>query len=140
MRCLTTLSCAAWLLVISLGGCASMPAKPLVGTQWRFLEVDGTPVPAEAAGRGGLELRADGTRYAASVGCNRITGSYRLADERLRFTPGPMTRMACRDPLGQLEAKLIAGLRSVTAYRIAGDRLDLLIGDRVVARLTSPKQ
>jgi heat shock protein HslJ len=118
-----------------------MTAKPsLVGTHWRLLEVDGAPVPVEAASRAGLELRGEGNRYTASAGCNRLLGSYQLAGERLTFVPGPMTRMACLDPLWQLEDKLIVALRSVTAYRIGGERLDLLAGDKVVIRLTSPKQ
>jgi len=134
-----TVPCAAWLLLISLGGCASMTAKTsLVGTQWRSLEVDGAPLPPEAAGHGGLELGAEGNRYTASAGCNRLLGSYQLAGERLTFRPGPMTRMACRDPLAELEDKLIAALRAVTGYRIAGNRLELLADDKVVARLTSP--
>ena len=117
-----------------------MTAKPtLVGTQWRVLEVDGAPLPPEAGGSAGLELLAEGNRYVTSAGCNRILGTYQLAGDRLTFLPGPMTKMACPDPLGPFEDKLVAALQSVTGYRIGGEYLELLAGERTVARL-SPRQ
>jgi heat shock protein HslJ len=112
----------------------------LVGTQWRLLEVDGALLPSEAGSSAGLELLADGNRYAASAGCNRILGTYQLAGESLRFLPGPMTKMACPDPLGPFEDKLVAALQSVTGYRVGGESLKLLAGERTVIHLTSPRQ
>jgi copper homeostasis protein (lipoprotein) len=118
-----------------------MTAKPtLIGTQWRLLEVEGALLPPEAGSSAGLELLAEGNRYAASAGCNRILGTYQLAGESLRFLPGPMTKMACPDPLGPLEDKLVAALQLVTGYRIGGEYLNLLAGERPVVRLTSPRQ
>jgi heat shock protein HslJ len=138
---LAILQCTAGLILVSLGGCVSMTAKPtVVGTQWRLLEVEGALLPPEAGSSAGLELLAEGNRYAASAGCNRILGTYQLAGDSLRFLPGPMTKMACPDPLGPFEDKLVAALQSVTGYRIGGEYLDLLAGERTVVRLTSPRQ
>ena len=137
---LTMLQYTAWLFLIPLGGCVSMTTKPtLVGTQWRLLEVEGTPLQTSGGSSASLELLAEGNRYAASAGCNRMLGTYQLAGESLQFLPGPMTKMACPGALGQLEDQLIAALRSVTGYRIDGEQLDLLAGERVVVRLTAPR-
>jgi heat shock protein HslJ len=111
---------------------------PLVGTAWRLLEVDGQPVPASAARPAAFALDAEQHRYATSVGCNQIAGPFELDGAQLRLAQGVMTRMACPPPLDRLESSWVALLPSVTGYRIAGDRMELLAGDRVVARLAAP--
>jgi heat shock protein HslJ len=66
--------------------CVAVP-----GERWEIESLDACSVEVE---------RFKGKRYAASVGCNRILGTYQLTGESLKFLPGPMTKMACPDPLG----------------------------------------
>jgi len=84
-----------------------------------------------------LEFDAEAQRAGGFSGCNRYSGSYSLEGSAAEGGPlsfGMMmgTLMAC-ESIGDLEQRYMAMLRSVTGYRIEGDRLDLLAGNRTVA-------
>ncbi|MEL6104317.1 MAG: META domain-containing protein [Pseudomonadota bacterium] len=49
-----------------------------------------------------LEVSED-TAYRATIGCNRLRGSYVLDGEELTFSPAASTMMACPEPLDGLE-------------------------------------
>jgi len=73
-------------------------------------------------------------RVTGSGGCNRLAGRYEQKGDKLTFGPIAGTRMACADGM-QVEDALGSALSSTTAFRIAGDRLELL--DAAGARLAS---
>ena len=66
---------------------ASNPSgkRPLEGTYWKATELEGKPTPAQDVKREAqLQFQA-GNRVSGSDGCIRITGSYELKREVVRF-------------------------------------------------------
>lgn len=99
---------------------------------WILVSLEGQDVQAPKDTRTAYirfeEKDNDVTGY---TGCNRITGSYTLTDERLQLSELSTTRMTCADM--QLENKMLEVLGQVNTYRIAGDLLTLYEGDKAVA-------
>lgn len=113
-----------------------LASSPLRGTSWRLTRLQGVPVgPVDAAREPQLLLQRQDMRVAGSGGCNRLTGSYELDGERLRFGRLGATRMACTSGMAQ-EQRFIDALERVRRHRIHGSHLDLLDdGGAVLARL-----
>lgn len=112
--------------------------RTLEGTEWRLKELAGASVVHLPDAQGAtITLHADGKRLSGSSGCNRIVGGYELSGQSLRFTPAGLTRMMCPEPLMKQETAFTEALRSTTTYRLVGDKLDLLDGDRVLASFKS---
>lgn len=122
------------------------PQKPMAelrDTDWRLVELGGVAPPT--APNPSLELRitlrSEGARVDGFSGCNRFSGGYVLEGaQSLRFTPLAGTRMACEPPRMELEGQVHTMLAAVTAYRVEGERLTLLAGGRVLARLAAPER
>ncbi len=118
---------------------ASVPSGEgaLGGKEWR-LAVPGGEAGPHSAAAGGPTLTFDlrGKRISGSTGCNRFFGSYSTgADATIRLDPSGSTMMACSEELTRAEKAFLEALRATTGYRIEGSSLELLAGDRVVARL-----
>jgi heat shock protein HslJ len=80
-----------------------------------------------AAGPHPPRLRFEAGRVSGSPGCNRIGGTYTLADGQLSFKPTMQsTMMACPEPQMQQEQAVGLAMTRVATYRLDGDRLDLL--------------
>ncbi len=112
----------------------------LGGREWR-LAAHGGESGQDPAAPGGPTLTFDmrGKRISGSTGCNRFFGSYSAgADSTIRLDPSGLTMMACSEELMRAEKAFLDALRATTGYRLAGSSLELLAGDRVVARLESP--
>lgn len=114
-----------------MAGCNSLSAgapAPLTGTYWRLVELrtdERTPVDPAL----GAHLVFEDGRVSGSSGCNRLTGSYTVQDDSLRFSGLAGTRMACAPPAMMLEQRFLAALEKVDRYRIEGEML-LLYGAR----------
>lgn len=116
-----------WLLLLLAltAACTPTPGARLAGTDWTLIELDGRP-PIE--GREAT-IRFEKATVEGSTGCNRYGGSYVVAsDGGLALTGLFATEMACIEPQGIMaqEAAYRAALAAVAAYRVEGDRLDLL--------------
>lgn len=108
---------------------------PLIGTEWRLVELERSPAPLGAENRPAtLMLSAEGRRAGGFGGCNRFVGTYALKGDSLRLGPLAMTRMACAQG-NELEVRFTQRLDRVRTYRISGRGLELMAGDSVVARL-----
>jgi copper homeostasis protein (lipoprotein) len=83
-----------------------------------------------------LLLDLEESSVTGSGGCNRLVGSFALAEDELRFGALATTRMACSETLMEREQHFLAALARVTAYRLEERSLALLAGAEVVARLT----
>lgn len=103
------------------------------GREWRLVALAGGATAAEGArGAATLTLEADGRRAFGSGGCNRFSGGFERDGARLRFTPLASTKMACPDMA--TESAYFAALEATRAWRLAGERLELLdAGGAVVA-------
>lgn len=117
-----SIAMAAWLAGCTLPG--PQPAPPLRGTTWLVAPVQAPemspPRPAE------LLLDATSDRYTGFTGCNRLGGSFVLAGSTLRLGAGAATRMACADPAGAEEARVLQALPRVQGWQQAGSELQLL--------------
>lgn len=114
-------------------GVASVSTN-LVGSQWRFVEVEGVPVPPDV--RTILRLR-DG-RASGRAGCNSFGAAWELMPAgRIRFSQLMSTKMACLEPAGamQVEHGVVAALRHAARVEHEGERLVLLdaAGKRLAA-------
>jgi heat shock protein HslJ len=111
------------------------PAAALEGTEWRLVDIGGQPSPAgaDSARHPGFRLLAEGRKVQGSAGCNRMTGTYQLDGQKLKFGPLATTRMAC--PAMQTETAFLEALGATTRYEISGSSLMLYGADTAVARL-----
>jgi len=111
------------------------PAAALVGTEWRLADIGGQPAPAgaESARHPGFTLLAEGRKVQGSAGCNRMTGTYQLDGQKLKFGPLATTRMAC--PAMETETAFLRALEATTRYEVSGSSLTLYGADTAVARL-----
>ena len=115
------------------------PATGLTDQHWLLESLGGEPAPPGMEGKPVyLEFDAKEQRAGGFSGCNRYSGSYSLEGGTagpggsLAFGMMMGTLMAC-ESIGDLEQRYLGMLGSVTGYRLAGDRLDLLAGSDVVA-------
>ena len=84
-----------------------------------------------------LELNAKEHRVSGFSGCNRVTGSYELNEDRLSFGAMAGTRMACITGM-DVEQRFLETLPRVAKWKIAGRTLYLLdSGGSFLARLAA---
>ena len=107
-------------------------AAALENTYWRIVRLG----PAEQHAADGrrephLVLAAGGKpgRFSATVGCNQMTGGYRVDGDAVAFSAAASTRMACPPPLDEAERRLAAALAAAARWRIVGNTLELLDSD-----------
>ncbi|MGH8116811.1 MAG: META domain-containing protein [Rhodanobacteraceae bacterium] len=97
----------------------------LAGTDWRFVEVGGTPVPRDVT----AVLRLRNGRASGRAGCNSFGASWELADDgSTRFGALMSTKMACFAPAGamRVQRRVFDALRKAARVRRDGDGLVLL--------------
>ena len=111
----------------------------LTNTYWKLTEMAGSPVamlPGQAR-EVRITLDEPGTRMHGFSGCNRLLGQYARSGDRLAFSALGGTRLACPAPVMALETALLQALGRSTGYRIDGQVLSLLDGERVLARFAA---
>ena len=82
----------------------------LTNTYWKVLRLGETEVaPGEGRREPNLILREGEARFTATVGCNQVSGSYTLDEDRLTFGTAAATMMACPAPLDAWEMQLARG-------------------------------
>jgi heat shock protein HslJ len=69
--------------------------------------------------------RTSGARVAGFAGCNRFSGAYTFAAERLEIGELAATRMACAEPAMSIEAAFLAAFAGSFRIGQSGDRLTL---------------
>lgn len=109
------------------GTCPTLsPRSPVLrDTEWRLVELDGERPPFDDWRRRPTLRLDDVGKFAATTGCNSLTGEYLLDPDGLRFTPGAMTMMACPEPATDIETRFVAALSAARTARIARTTLDL---------------
>jgi heat shock protein HslJ len=97
----------------------------LDGTEWRFVQVDGTAVPATVT----ATLRLRGGRASGKAGCNAYGARYHVAgDGAASFVRSFSTKMACLRPPGVMwvEQGVFDALQKTARVQIEDGRLVLL--------------
>ncbi len=107
---------------------ANHTAAVLTETRWRIVSLMGRKVPDGQGIRPSLLLLKDepAHRYMASVGCNRLMGSYWVDGEKIGFSPPASTRMGCPGAVARLEALLSKVLQKARTWKIEGRALKLM--------------
>lgn len=104
---------------------AASGAPSLENTYWKLIALRGRPVAAaERAREPYLILQPEQHRVAGSGGCNRISGGYTLAGDRVTFGRAAGTLMACADGMEQ-ERVFLEALSLVARWSVDGQRLEL---------------
>lgn len=119
---------------------APTSAASLTETYWKLLELDGQKVPPPAAQQREVQitLHKQNHRLSGSSGCNRLMGSFKLdGASGLSFSRLAGTMMACSPEAMATEQSVRALLAATTGYRIEGQQLILLAGERVLAKFES---
>lgn len=104
------------------GSSSAGSAAALDGTSWTLDSMGDQPVA------GGATITAEfaGGQLGGSSGCNSYSASYQAAGGTLSLGPIAMTEMACLEAgLMEQEQAYLAALQSATAYRLAGDTLQI---------------
>jgi heat shock protein HslJ len=97
----------------------------LDGSEWRFIELEGQPVPAGI----NATLRLRGGRAAGKAGCNAYGARYRIAgDGSAKFEQTLSTKMACLQPAGvmQVERGVFNAFRNAAKVAIVNGDLVML--------------
>lgn len=93
---------------------------------WKLVRLGDSPVSAAAKQREAHLIFANNTlRVAGNGGCNRLTGSFELDGDQLRFDRMAATMMACPEGMEQ-EKHFLDALKYIERYRIRGSHLELL--------------
>ena len=99
-------------------------AGPPVGV-WNLIAIDGVPIPADVDVT--LTIEAGG-RVSGGSGCNRYTAAATFEGASIRVGPVAGTRMACPEPLMDLETNYLTTIDVVETFEADGDALRLLDG------------
>jgi uncharacterized lipoprotein NlpE involved in copper resistance/uncharacterized lipoprotein YbaY len=114
----------------------SMSIANLQDTYWKLVDLDGKKIPIAPSHKRQVRitLASQGSRVIGFSGCNQFTGTFKQTSNELKFSQMAGTMMACVSPYMELEHKVLKMLNATTAYRIEGEQLLLLEGDKVIAR------
>lgn len=131
-----------------LAACASAGTpganRPLDGTDWRLVELTGSPVAPGAASSEEPFLRfdADSGRVTGNTGCNLLSGPFTRDGATLSFGALITTKRACVDESrNQRERDFLAALERTRTHAVQRDTL-VLSGDGggVLARLAAQRE
>jgi copper homeostasis protein (lipoprotein) len=110
--------------------------SPLRDTYWKLVRLGAAPVEvAERQREPSLVLASRERRVSGHGGCNRLSGSYEVDGETLRFSRMAGTMMACPAGMEQ-EQRFLHALQRAQTYRIRGSHLEIMDSSgAVLARL-----
>ena len=112
---------------LALAAQAVSTPRPLEGTYWKAIELEGKPVPSLESSREAYLLLKDESRVSGFDGCNRVAGRWEVKRSAIKFSEMAATQMACLDT-GGFDAAFRSALTSATELRIVGERLELFGG------------
>ncbi|WP_172399647.1 META domain-containing protein [Geothermobacter hydrogeniphilus] len=127
------------LLTLVLSACGTVYPQAertdLNGTSWALSELNGHPLQLPP-GTGTPTMAFSDGMVRGSDGCNRFQGSFEQRDGRLAFGPLAATRRFCEEPVAGIEQGFNRALQTHTGYRFKNGKLELLDGERVLARFS----
>ncbi|MCC6007075.1 MAG: META domain-containing protein [Rhodobacteraceae bacterium] len=113
-------------------GCGGAPLSLLTGREWRAVRIEDQAISPET--EVSLSFDTEG-RVSGRAACNLYLGGYELSGEGLSVSPLASTRMACADPLMEIEGRVLELLPRVDRFDIDTEGgLVLISGDRQVLR------
>lgn len=112
-----------------------IPPVGLTGRQFLSTAVTKDGAVFQLADGTRVRLTFDAGRLSASAGCNIIGGTLSIDGDRLVFSGGSMTEMACPEPRMSQDQWLIEFLASSPTFLLDGNDLTLTSGTTVVTLL-----
>ncbi len=101
------------------------PPDALIDVYWKLIELNGRPAPHGSGGKEAhLLLQVNKPVVRGFAGCNRFSGRYELAGNRVAFSELVATRMACAEGM-ELEREYLEALPRVRTWAREEDRLIL---------------
>jgi heat shock protein HslJ len=114
---------AALASCLCLVSTAALP-QSLEGRYWKAVELVGKPAPAQDARREAHLIFASAGSVSGSDGCNRMSGTYELKGDAIKFGQMMGTLMACPNT-GDVDRLFREALASASRLSVVGDRLEL---------------
>jgi heat shock protein HslJ len=113
------------LLVIaafSLTACAA--SNSLSGTTWKLVSYGppANPINAVVGAETSLSFDQDG-KLSGTVGCNSLSGDYKVSGNTVTFGPIVTTLMACDEPLMQQETAVTQVLADTAKFSLENGKL-----------------
>src|SRR5690349_14791830 len=116
------------------------PAAPFVGTDWKLFELHELPTINGPYHQAPATFRIDSTTVTGFTGCNRMTGPVTYFNNRIKFGPLAVTKMACLDVnVGRVEAGFLNALNGAERVNVIGDTLILSAHSGDLARFVVTK-
>jgi putative lipoprotein len=109
------------------------PARKLQDSRWVLSEVDGNPAQSGEGHSAHFELHPR-ERLTGSTGCNNFVGSYIASQGALQLMPSATTMKMCEPQVAAQEQAFLGALKATTNYKIDETTLELLNGDKVLAK------
>jgi heat shock protein HslJ len=102
---------------------------PLVGTTWTLTSIaSGDAVTSVVSGTEITVEFADDETVSGSAGCNRFSGTYTVAGDRLSLSPLAATKMACADYVMAQEGVFLDAMTEVASFAIEDAQLTVFDG------------
>lgn len=115
----------------------SAPKASLVDTKWELTELNGVAPVATEGPAVNITLSSKDSRVAGMSSVNRLMGSCKFDGNQLTFSQMASTRMAGPEPLMKQEQAFLQALQATKSYRITGGTLELLDGEKVLAKFAA---
>ncbi len=104
-------------------------------TNWQLIRLGDKTITPDSQRGPGITLNSAQHRITGSGGCNRITGSYTLEGDKLKFGQMASTMMACVSGM-DTERAFLDALAKTDSWKITSDKLELLdVSGKTVANL-----
>jgi putative lipoprotein len=111
-------------IFLMLAASVSASAEELSGSEWRPTQLAASALPSQS--KLFVQFKGDG-KLAGHGGCNRFFGQYKISGNEISISPIGSTRMACPEPVLDLEMAFFAALESAKTYR--RDKINLVLFD-----------
>jgi len=100
-------------------------------TGWVLSAVEPSDHPAGDWAASGITARFDALdgRLSGFAGCNSYSAAVTVSGDRMQVSEPVSTRMACPAPAMELEQEYLERIARTSAFAVAGDRLELSLGD-----------
>lgn len=111
----------------------------LSGQEWRLVSLERAPALENSRANALFQIEegADGARFSASAGCNRLAGGLTQSADRLAFATNILsTKMACPPDLFQQEQTFLELLTRVRRYEVGADAQLRMFDDEGAELLT----
>lgn len=124
-----TVICA--IILVGLQSCSCKKGAEAVAElstgSWELEQMHGESIdPGEFAKIPALNFDKAESRISGNSGCNSMSGSYTINEDKITFGPIAQTKMACQ---GAGEGKFMTLFNSVQKFKLQGDKLNLYDGN-----------